>query len=75
MPHFAERFTANVAHKYQIVDAPPVPPTKGSIYKPIATGTGVLTTVFVPGWKKNMSKIEKVYMECNGEISSIKMSA
>jgi short-subunit dehydrogenase len=41
MPHFAERFTADVAHKYQIVDAPPAPLTEGSIYQPMATGTGV----------------------------------
>jgi short-subunit dehydrogenase len=41
MPHFSERFTANVAHKYQIVDAPPSPLTEGSIYQPMATGTGV----------------------------------
>jgi short-subunit dehydrogenase len=41
MPHFAERFTANVAHKYQIKDAPPAPHTTGSIYAPMATGTGV----------------------------------
>jgi short-subunit dehydrogenase len=41
MPHFAERFTADVAHKYQIVDAPPAPATTGSIYEPMASGTGV----------------------------------
>jgi short-subunit dehydrogenase len=40
-PHFTERFSANVAHKYQIENAPPAPPTKGSIYEPTTTGTGI----------------------------------
>jgi short-subunit dehydrogenase len=41
MPHFSERFTANVAHKYQIENAPPAPNTDGSLFKPMPTGTGV----------------------------------
>jgi short-subunit dehydrogenase len=41
LPHFSERFTANVAHKYQIKNAPPAPDTDGSLYKPMPTGTGV----------------------------------
>ena len=41
MPHFSERFTADVAYKYQIKDAPYAPDTSGSIYEPMATGTGV----------------------------------
>jgi short-subunit dehydrogenase len=41
MPHFSERFTANVAHKYQIETAPPAPNTDGSLFKPMPTGTGV----------------------------------
>jgi short-subunit dehydrogenase len=41
MPHFSERFTANVAHKYQIENAPPAPNTDGSLFKPMPTGTGI----------------------------------
>jgi hypothetical protein len=41
MPHFAERFTANVAHKYQIENAPPAPNTDGSLFKPMPTGAGL----------------------------------
>jgi short-subunit dehydrogenase len=41
VPHFSERFTANVAHKYQIKNAPPAPNTDGSLFKPMPTGTGV----------------------------------
>jgi short-subunit dehydrogenase len=40
-PHFTERFSANVAHRYQIKTAPPAPQTTGSIYAPMPTGTGV----------------------------------
>jgi short-subunit dehydrogenase len=40
-PHFTERLSANVAHKYQIKTAPPAPPTQGSIYDPMSTGTGI----------------------------------
>lgn len=41
MPHFSERFTANIAHKYQIETAPPAPNTDGSLFKPMPTGTGI----------------------------------
>jgi short-subunit dehydrogenase len=41
LPHFSERFTANVAHKYQIENAPFAPNTDGSLFKPMPTGTGV----------------------------------
>lgn len=41
LPHLSERFTANVAHKYQIENAPPAPATDGSLFKPMPTGTGV----------------------------------
>jgi short-subunit dehydrogenase len=41
MPHFSECFTANVAYKYQIENAPPAPNTDGSLFKPMPTGTGV----------------------------------
>jgi NADP-dependent 3-hydroxy acid dehydrogenase YdfG len=36
-----ERFTANVAHKYQIENALPAPNTDGNLFKPMPTGTGV----------------------------------
>jgi short-subunit dehydrogenase len=41
MPHFSERFTANVIHKYQVKDAPPAPNTDGILFKPMPAGTGV----------------------------------
>jgi short-subunit dehydrogenase len=40
-PDMTERFSGNVAHKYQIEGAPPAPPTSGSLYKPMEGGTGV----------------------------------
>lgn len=40
-PHFTERFSANVAHRYQIWAAPPAPPTDGTLYQPMPTGRGV----------------------------------
>ena len=40
-PHFTERLSANVAHKYQIKNAPPAPPTTGAIYEPMQSGRGV----------------------------------
>jgi short-subunit dehydrogenase len=40
-PRFTERFSANVAHRYQIETAPPAPPTEGSIYKPMEEGRGI----------------------------------
>jgi short-subunit dehydrogenase len=41
LPHFTERFSANVAHRYQIKTAPPAPQTPGSLYKPVQSGTQV----------------------------------
>ena len=40
-PHFTERLSANVVHKYQIKTAPPAADTSGSLYKPVPTGRGV----------------------------------
>jgi hypothetical protein len=41
MPHFCERFTVNVAHKYQINNAPAAPSTDGTLFKPMPNGTDV----------------------------------
>jgi short-subunit dehydrogenase len=41
LPRFTERMSANVIHKYQIKNAPPAPPTSGSVYEPMESGTGV----------------------------------
>jgi hypothetical protein len=41
MPRTAERFAANVAHKYQIEDAPPAEVTDGALYDPVTTGRGI----------------------------------
>ncbi|HYG18957.1 MAG TPA: SDR family NAD(P)-dependent oxidoreductase [Ohtaekwangia sp.] len=40
-PHFTERMSANVVHKYQIEKAPPAASTPGSLYEPMQSGTGV----------------------------------
>ncbi|MBV8519985.1 MAG: SDR family NAD(P)-dependent oxidoreductase [Acidobacteria bacterium] len=37
-PDLTERISANIAHHYQIVTAPPAPPTKGAIYEPMPEG-------------------------------------
>lgn len=37
-PHFTERLSANVVHKYQIKTAPPAADTPGSLYKPVPNG-------------------------------------
>src|SRR5699024_1499693 len=37
----AERFSAGVAHKWQMKDAPPAPPTTGTLYEPMASGRNV----------------------------------
>jgi hypothetical protein len=41
LPHFTERLSANVAHRYQVKTAPPAPVTDGSVFKPMQSGTGV----------------------------------
>ncbi|HEX8313782.1 MAG TPA: SDR family NAD(P)-dependent oxidoreductase [Flavisolibacter sp.] len=40
-PHFTERLSANIIHRYQIKTAPPAPPTKGTAYTPMQSGRGV----------------------------------
>jgi short-subunit dehydrogenase len=40
-PHFTEWFSGNLIHKYQIENAPPAPPTSGSLFDPMKSGTGV----------------------------------
>jgi short-subunit dehydrogenase len=41
LPHFTERFSANIAHRYQIKTAPPAPETSGSLFTPVKGGTGI----------------------------------
>ena len=41
MPDATDSFSANLAQKYQIDEAPPSPHTMGSIYEPMATGRGI----------------------------------
>jgi short-subunit dehydrogenase len=41
LPHFTERLSANVAHRYQIETAPPAPVTDGSLFKPVSSGTRI----------------------------------
>jgi short-subunit dehydrogenase len=40
-PHFTERMSANIAHRYQIKTTPPAPPTTGSLYAPMPSGRGI----------------------------------
>jgi short-subunit dehydrogenase len=40
-PHFTERTSANINHKYQIQNAPPAPATDGALYQPMPTGKNV----------------------------------
>jgi short-subunit dehydrogenase len=40
-PHFTERRSANLNHKYQIRDAPPAPSTDGSLFTPMPDGKNV----------------------------------
>ncbi|UYQ95807.1 SDR family NAD(P)-dependent oxidoreductase [Chitinophaga horti] len=40
-PHFTEWLSANIAHKYQIKDAPPAPDTSGALFKPMEAGRGI----------------------------------
>jgi short-subunit dehydrogenase len=44
-PHLTERLSANVAHKYQIKNAPPATPTSGSVHQPLQEGKGVADEV------------------------------
>jgi short-subunit dehydrogenase len=41
LPHFTERLSANIVHRYQIKTAPPTPLTSGSVHEPMPTGRGV----------------------------------
>ncbi|MFB9862182.1 SDR family NAD(P)-dependent oxidoreductase [Rufibacter immobilis] len=41
LPHFTERYSANVIHRYQIKTAPPAPATSGSAFEPMSSGRGV----------------------------------
>lgn len=41
MPHLTERISANIAHRYQIRNAPPAPETNGTLFEPMPAGTGV----------------------------------
>jgi len=40
-PHFTERISANIAHRYQIKTAPPAPATSGTVFSPMEEGRGV----------------------------------
>ncbi|WP_247232280.1 SDR family oxidoreductase [Telluribacter sp. SYSU D00476] len=40
-PRFTERLSGNIIHKYQIRNAPPAPPTSGSVHEPMEAGRGV----------------------------------
>jgi short-subunit dehydrogenase len=40
-PHAAETMSGDLAHKYQIKEAPYAPDTTGSLYKPMSTGRGI----------------------------------
>ncbi|WP_377527145.1 SDR family NAD(P)-dependent oxidoreductase [Pontibacter rugosus] len=40
-PRLTERLSANIIHKYQIENAPPAPPTSGSVHEPMEAGRGV----------------------------------
>jgi short-subunit dehydrogenase len=40
-PRFTERMSANIVHKYQVENAPPAPPTPGSVHMPMEEGRGV----------------------------------
>ncbi|WP_438480198.1 SDR family NAD(P)-dependent oxidoreductase [Oleiharenicola lentus] len=41
MPGTTERISANLAHHYQIETAPPAPATKGTLFTPMMSGTGI----------------------------------
>ncbi|HYH15851.1 MAG TPA: SDR family NAD(P)-dependent oxidoreductase [Flavisolibacter sp.] len=40
-PHFTERISANIIHRYQFKRPPASPPTSGSAFKPMESGRGV----------------------------------
>lgn len=40
-PHLTERISGNINHRYQIMTAPPAPPTSGSLFTPVEEGRGV----------------------------------
>jgi short-subunit dehydrogenase len=40
-PRFTERVSANIIHKYQIKNAPPMQPTAGAVHEPMESGRGV----------------------------------
>lgn len=40
-PHFTEWFSAQIAHRSQMRNAPPAPPTDGSLHQPMESGRGV----------------------------------
>lgn len=40
-PGLAERIAADVVHRAQVETAPPAPPTSGSLYEPVRSGTSV----------------------------------
>ncbi|AHM58671.1 short-chain dehydrogenase/reductase SDR [Flammeovirgaceae bacterium 311] len=40
-PRFTERLSANIIHRYQIKNAPPLPPTSGALHEPMEEGRGV----------------------------------
>jgi short-subunit dehydrogenase len=41
LPHFTERLSANVVHRYQFTTAPPAPKGPGSAFEPMQSGRGV----------------------------------
>ncbi|RPD49727.1 SDR family NAD(P)-dependent oxidoreductase [Hymenobacter sediminis] len=41
LPHFTDRISANIVHRYQMKTAPPAPATPSSLYQPVPTGQGV----------------------------------
>jgi short-subunit dehydrogenase len=41
LPHFTDRLSANIVHRYQIKTAPPAPATPSSLHAPVPGGRGV----------------------------------
>jgi len=52
-PDLSERISANVAHKYQIKEAPPSPNTHGTLFTPMQSGTEI------EGGVRERMKLEK----------------